>query len=550
MKRTRAAELQIESRRRIGDERVRRAPESRDDRIAGPVGEVDVEAAARRVVGRERQPEQAALAAARDAAGQIEEVGARAPCRCARRGCARPAARRTAPCDRSGPARTRPATETPTRRPVPAAARVQASRHSRRRAAPPRPRALMERIVTQGGTLWAIMRTCASLVSRWRSSHAACVAGCDKKEPETPDPGNPSWRCAGGSRRSPWMDAAGARRGRHHVVSIRALRRRYPHGAHRRELHAAAGGRVRLQRHSAHPDPRHAHARARVVCHRGGATARARGRRRCGSSPSPARHRASQHHRCSVVTAEQVRLNLSPVAEGLQPSIGSRVRAGWVDLRRRARRHRAPDSETACSSRRRRSICLRSRAAGGRASGDCARSEVRRERPDVRALCGDAPRNGQEFTLARFRVVNDIFGERAVLLDRTPASATGASGALRIGPDGKLYRRARQLVRQPHRRKLCDLQRQSAAAQHSTRRRQTTSRVERRFFRSIIRSRSRSTGSRRAGTMWVVDRVGTDAGRLSAVVNDAETETAPRSAPHMRCPPAQAPHRRRSIAAI
>ena len=50
-----------------------------------------------------------------------------------------------------------------------------------------------------------------------------------------------------------------------------------------------------------------------------------------------------------------------------------------------------------------------------------------------------APRNGQEFTLARFRGVNGTFAERAVLLDRTPASAYSASGALRIGGDGTLY---------------------------------------------------------------------------------------------------------------
>jgi glucose/arabinose dehydrogenase len=47
--------------------------------------------------------------------------------------------------------------------------------------------------------------------------------------------------------------------------------------------------------------------------------------------------------------------------------------------------------------------------------------------------------DGLAFTLARFRVVRDIFGERAILLHRIPASHKGASGALRVGPDGKLY---------------------------------------------------------------------------------------------------------------
>jgi glucose/arabinose dehydrogenase len=43
------------------------------------------------------------------------------------------------------------------------------------------------------------------------------------------------------------------------------------------------------------------------------------------------------------------------------------------------------------------------------------------------------------FTLARYRSVGGRFGERAVLLDRIPASASGAGAALRIGPDGKIY---------------------------------------------------------------------------------------------------------------
>ncbi len=50
-----------------------------------------------------------------------------------------------------------------------------------------------------------------------------------------------------------------------------------------------------------------------------------------------------------------------------------------------------------------------------------------------------APRGGLEFMLARFRGVADKFAERAILLDRVPASPDGASGALRVGTDGKLY---------------------------------------------------------------------------------------------------------------
>ena len=50
-----------------------------------------------------------------------------------------------------------------------------------------------------------------------------------------------------------------------------------------------------------------------------------------------------------------------------------------------------------------------------------------------------APRDGLEFMLARYRGVADRFAERAILLDRVPASPDGASGALRFGTDRKLY---------------------------------------------------------------------------------------------------------------
>ncbi len=49
----------------------------------------------------------------------------------------------------------------------------------------------------------------------------------------------------------------------------------------------------------------------------------------------------------------------------------------------------------------------------------------------------------------------------------------------------------------------------------------TTSPDRTRFIPSSILNLWRSIGSRRAGTLWVVDRVGTDAGRLSAVVKSA-----------------------------
>ena len=69
---------QVEARVRIGDQRVGgRSEEARHDRV--PVtgaGEVHVEPAGARVVAREGEAEQAALAAARDRRRQVQEIGA------------------------------------------------------------------------------------------------------------------------------------------------------------------------------------------------------------------------------------------------------------------------------------------------------------------------------------------------------------------------------------------------------------------------------------------------------------------------------------------
>ena len=43
------------------------------------------------------------------------------------------------------------------------------------------------------------------------------------------------------------------------------------------------------------------------------------------------------------------------------------------------------------------------------------------------------------FRLARFRLVADTLGDEAILLDEIPASAEGASGFVRIGPDRRVY---------------------------------------------------------------------------------------------------------------
>ena len=157
----------------------------------------------------------------------------------------------------------------------------------------------------------------------------------------------------------------------------------------------------------------------------------------------------------------------------------------------------------------------------------------------------DAPRNGQEFMLARFRVANGIFGERAVLLDRTPASANGASGALRIGPDGKLYRRTRQ--RRPTSASPEASRPITARCCGSTlmRPRPTTSRPEMPIF-SLDHPQPQALDWQPAsGNLWVVDRVGADAGRLSAVVKMPKQK--PRRVPHVIC---AARRHRRSLGGV
>jgi glucose/arabinose dehydrogenase len=46
---------------------------------------------------------------------------------------------------------------------------------------------------------------------------------------------------------------------------------------------------------------------------------------------------------------------------------------------------------------------------------------------------------GLSFRLARFREVNGVAGERAVLLDDIPAARLAPRAVLQFGPDGKLY---------------------------------------------------------------------------------------------------------------
>ena len=133
----------------------------------------------------------------------------------------------------------------------------------------------------------------------------------------------------------------------------------------------------------------------------------------------------------------------------------------------------------------------------------------------------DAPRNGLEFTLARFRFVDGVFAERAVLLDRTRASVTGAKRRAADRAGRKAVRGARQRVRRAHRRQLRHVQREGAAIQHRRDARPTTSRQSNPIYSLEHPQPLALDWQPASGTLWVVDRVGIDAGRLSAVVKDA-----------------------------
>ena len=205
-----------------------------------------------------------------------------------------------------------------------------------RSAATARPHAT---IVTRAGIAGGLScGVCCVGCAADRSSRA-CVAGCDKKEPEAPDPGirpgdvqvSPGDRLGwtqpapdaadiasyqfalylDGSRST--LAGVGCTQAASAITSIAApCCPRLTAGTHTLELAAFIDD--------------------------GGARSRARDRRR---SRGRRRHGRSSFSSASisVVTVDQVRLNLVAGCRRAAASIGSRVCAGWIDLRRRAWRH-------------------------------------------------------------------------------------------------------------------------------------------------------------------------------------------------------------------
>ena len=345
-----------------------------------------------------------------------------------------------------------------------------------------------------------------------------CVTGCKRKEPETPDPGNPGGevRVSPGDRLGWTQQAADATELAAYQFAL------YVDGA-RTTLTGVNCARAGTAFECAATLPflspgTHSLELASFVVD-GTLTAesaRSAALRVIAGSITSSFSAPS----VALVTAEEVRLNLVPVAEGLQlPSDLAFAPDGSIFIAERGGIVRVIRAGVLVDT-----PALDVSSEIGRADGGLlalALDPAFDESGLLYALYAvDAPRNGLEFTVARFRHLNGVFAERAVLLDRTKASASGPSGALRIGPDHKLY-------------VAFDSASDSRiAASFAT------------YNGKVLRFNTDATTpddqpasnpiyslehpqplaldwQPDSRTLWVVDRVGVDAGRLSAVVKDS-----------------------------
>ena len=215
----------------IGDERVSGTSETRDDRISVPVREVDVKPSTRRVVGGECQPQQAALAAGQNSAGQIQKVGLE---------------HRSASHDSDASALLHNELNGSIGRVLHEGDRPDKSRRVHlalqlRVCGPPGKQKKAAHHARESHAMYrnagqARVGYHADNASSFRAGTARVRVRCRmrQKRPRDARSRESVWRRTGCSRRSSWMDAAGPRLGRHHVASVRALRRRNPYGAHQR----------------------------------------------------------------------------------------------------------------------------------------------------------------------------------------------------------------------------------------------------------------------------------------------------------------------------
>jgi glucose/arabinose dehydrogenase len=219
-----------------------------------------------------------------------------------------------------------------------------------------------------------------------------------------------------------------------------------------------------------------------------------------------------------VITDEQVQLKLTPVAEGLNlpsdiavapdGSLFVAERDGTVRLIRGGSLVDAPALDIKDELR--------------LPEGGLLSIELDQKFGDNGLMfalyAAEAPRDGLEFVLARFRSVNGVFADRAVLLDRIPASTSGASGTVRIGPDGKMYlaidSSADQRVAGSFATYNGKVLRLNTDATTPGDQSGSTP-----IFSLDHPHPSAMDWQPSTGTLWVVDRLGTDAGRLSEVTS-------------------------------
>jgi glucose/arabinose dehydrogenase len=226
-----------------------------------------------------------------------------------------------------------------------------------------------------------------------------------------------------------------------------------------------------------------------------------------------------------VFTAEQVRLNLTPIAEGLLlPSDLAFAPDGSLFVAERTGAVRVVKDGVLTDAP---ALDLTNEI--GRPEGGLLSLALDPNFEDngfmYMLYAVDAPRNGLEFTVARFRFLNGIFADRAVLLDRTRASMSAPSGALRVGPDGKLYvafdsasdaRLAASFA--SYNGKVLRLNTDATTPDDQPASNPILS-LEHPQPHALDWQPS-------SGTLWVVDRVSGDAGRLSAVPSDARQSRA------------------------
>jgi glucose/arabinose dehydrogenase len=140
----------------------------------------------------------------------------------------------------------------------------------------------------------------------------------------------------------------------------------------------------------------------------------------------------------AVVTADQARLTLAPVLTGVtRPSDLAFAPDGSIFIAERRGTVRVVRNGVV-AERSAMNLSAEVSEPGGGLLAIALDPQFETTQTMYVLYAADLPRGGREFLVARVRYVNGVFGERAVLL-RTPVSTDTATGALRVGPDGKLY---------------------------------------------------------------------------------------------------------------